>query len=142
MADEKFNKDKQSQRSNQQDWSSDPNYVPGQQAGKPNPGDSNYDKTDPMKRTNRDPGTRTTPEDYQAGGTGGSQTPNQGSRPGSPKPGVGDDDANIREPNTDDDDDVAKRGGMGRDRDTEPGEPGAGGMGGNRGGMGGPGEDR
>ena len=90
----------------------------------PNPSDKKYDK--------------------YAGGTGGSQTPNQGSRPGNPKPGVSDDDANIREPNTGEEDDEAKRGGMGRDSDTNPGEPGAGGMGGTRGGMGGPGgaEDR
>jgi hypothetical protein len=102
----------------------DPKNVPGQRASDPKPSDKPYDKT-------------------YAGGSGGSQTPNQGSRPGSPKPGVSDDDANIREPKTGDDDE-SKRGGMGRDRDTDPDEPGAGGMGGTRGGMGGPGgaEDR
>jgi hypothetical protein len=85
-----------------------------------NPSDSQYDKTDPT---------------WSAGG---SQAPNQGSRPGNPA--KSDEDEAIREPNTDDDDEEAKRGGMGRDRDTDPGEPGIGGMGGT-GGMGGS-EDR
>jgi len=132
MADEKINKDKQSQRSNQQDWSSDPNYVPGQQAGNPNPGESDDDKTDPMRRSSRDIGTRTRPEDYKAGGSGGSQTPNQGSNPGNPNPRRSDveDDEAIGEPNTGDDD-TMKKGGMGRDRDTDPGKGGqTGGMGG------------
>jgi len=52
-------------------------------------------------------------------------------RPGNPP--TSDDDDEIREPNTgaeEDDDDTMKRGGMGRDHDTDPGEPGRGGMGG------------
>lgn len=143
MTEENRNQEKRSQRANEESWSSDPKHVPGQHASDPNPSDKQYDKTEPTPRTTRDPGTRTRPDEYLTGGTGGSQTPNQGSRPGSPKPGTTDDDADIREPNTGDDDE-SKRGGMGRDRDTDPGEPGAGGMGGNRGGMGGPGgsEDR
>jgi hypothetical protein len=143
MTDENRNQEKKgSQRANEQSWSNDPKHVPGQHASDPNPSDKQYDKTEPMQRTTRDPGTRTRPDEYVAGGSGGSQTPNQGSRPGSPKPGVGDDDVNIREPKTGSPDDEGKRGGMGKDRDTDPDEPGAGGMGGNRGGMGGPGEDR
>ena len=124
MTDENRNQEKKgSQRANEQSWSNDPKNVPGQHASDPNKTDKPYDKT-------------------YAGGSGGSQTPNQGSRPGNPKPGMGDDDDNIREPKTGSPDDETKRGGMGKDRDIDPDEPGAGGMGGNRGGMGGPGEDR
>ena len=133
MAEENRNKDK-TQRSNQEAWSSDPTHTPGQQAGNPNPSDTQYDKTEPMRRTNRDPGTPTRPDEYQAGGTGGSQTPNQGSRPGDPR--ESDDDDVVGKPNVGDDEDT-KRGGMGRGRDTDPGKPGEGGIGGSRGGMGG-----
>ena len=114
MADENRNQEKKPQRANEQDWSSDPTHTPGQQAA--NPGDKQYDKTDPMRR---------------------SQTPNQGSRPGSP--GSSDDDATIREPNTGDAE--SRRGGLGNDETTGDEESRRGGMGkpgaGDKGGMGG-----